>query len=407
MTMSPAGYSLALSAAIVILLLLLEGFFSGTEIALLSLHPIKAKNPKVLFFLKNTERLLATTLLGTNLCVIANSSYVTYILRKYWGIENEIYTVLILSPLVLIIGETIPKTIAKNRPEALINANIELFTMAYKILSPLSAPFTQLLKLMGQEGIKRELTIKREDLPHIIDTRQKTDIKEGEKRLIESILRLREIRAKEIMKPIIKVRTLEVHHTVKMAVETFNQTGYTRLPVYEEHIYNIKGIVNVFDLIEAPLEEEVGRYIKKALFVPETETAWSILKQMQNQKLPLAIVVDEYGAASGLITVEDTLEELVGEIADEYDLFSGVGEIVEIDGSCYIIPADIPVDEVCEKIKVELPKREAYETLSGLLMYMLDRVPKVGDKISIDGIELEVIEADEKKVKKVKLWKRS
>ncbi len=397
------------SIPIVALFLLLEGFFSGTEIAFLSLPPVKGRgDSRIRFFIENADRLLATTLLGTNLCVIANSSYITYLMKKHLGIGQEFYIVLVVSPLVLVLGETIPKTIARNRPELVARTNVALFSIFYRLFLPVTGLLIKLLRMMGQEGLAKELIIKREDLPHIIDTHEETDIKEGEKELIASILKLKEIRAREVMKPIIHVRTLEAHHSVKMAVETFNQTGYTRLPVYEEHIYNIRGILNVFDVLDAPMEEEVGRHIKRALFVPETETVWMVLKQMQESKSPIAIVVDEYGAASGLITVEDVLEELVGEIADEYDLFRDYGKIEEREDGTIVVPGDIPVDVVNERAGLELPEGEAYETVAGLVMYLMDRMPKVGERVFVGDYQIEVVEADHTHIKKLEIrrWKR-
>ena len=397
--------ALLLAGFVVLLLLFLEGFFSGSEIAFLSLPPVKVKeDQRILFFLNNTEKLLATTLLGTNLCVITNSAFVTYILKKKYALDGEIYTVLILSPLVLLLGETIPKTLAKNRPESFSKKVIPVFSVVYKIFSPVSLFFIQLLKLLGQEGLSKELIVSREELPEIIEAEKNTDIKQREKELIQAILNLRHIRAKEVMKPIIQVRTLEKSHSVKNAVEIASQTGYTRFPVYEEHIYNIKGILNVFDLIDAPLESEISPFVKAASFVPETETVWNILKEMQDSHTPLVIVVDEYGAATGLITIEDILEELVGEIADEYDLFSSPQEkIVEESDGSYLVLGDAPVDLVEERLKLGLPKREAYETLAGLVMYLLDRMPKKGDKVSVGNCDLIVEDADERHIKKIRV----
>lgn len=411
MEADPAFY---LIITVPILLLLLEGFFSGSEIAFLSLPPVKGKaDAKTSFFLNHTERLLATTLLGTNLCVITNSAFLTYVLKEHFGINNELYTVLILSPLILIFGETIPKTIAKNRPYLFTQKVLPVFAVMYKILSPLSLPFIHLLRLLGQEGLTRELIVSREELPTLISSEEETDIKVEEKEIIKSILSLKQKRAKDVMKPIFKVRTLETKHTVKTAIETAKHTGYTRFPVYEEHIYNIKGIVNIFDLINAPLKDEVGKYINKrhSLFVPETETIWNVLKQMQSEKkTPIAIVVDEHGAATGLITVEDILEELVGEIADEYDLFAREqAEIQVLEDNTLVVPGDIRIEEVEKALGINLPKSDLYETVAGLIMYHLDRIPKKGEELTVGNVKFKVLECDEKQIKKVKvlLWKKN
>lgn len=386
---------------VVFVLLLLEGFFSGSEMAFISISPVKAKgNKKLEFFIRNTDRLLATTLLGTNLCMIANSSFVTYLVRKHLHTENELITVAILSPLVLIFGETIPKTIAKNRPEAFTRLALSPFTFAYRIFSPFTLPLLAILRALGQDRIGRELLLEREELPLIIEPQQEAgDIKRGEIELIKAIINLRGVRVKEALKPIIKVRTLEKSMSVQAAIEASSQTGYTRFPVYERHIYNIKGMLNIFDILEVPPTDLIEKYVKPALFVSEIETVWSALKRMQANKLPLAVVVDEYGAATGILTIEDVLEELVGEIADEYDLFAPSPEVKEISPGVFLVPGNTPVDVLEEKIGIELPKREIYETVAGLVTYFLDKIPSRGDVLDLDNVSFIVKEADEKQIK--------
>lgn len=170
--------------------------------------------------------------------------------------------------------------------------------------------------------------------------------------------------------------------------------------------------MNIFDLIDAPLEEEVGNFIniEHSLFVPEVETVWNILKQMQSdKKTPIAIVIDEYGAATGLITVEDIMEELVGEIADEYDLFAKDYSVIEkLDDNCIIVSGEVKVEEIERTLNVRLPKNKLYETVAGLILYYLDRFPKLGEEVTIGNVKLKVLEFNGKKIEKVQVtkWKK-
>ncbi len=392
---------------IVVVLLLFEGFFSGSEMAFISVDPLKVRNNREIhYFIQHPDRLLITTLLGTNFCVVANSSILTYVLGKYFGIKEEYIAVAILSPLVLIFGETIPKSVARARPYAFTARISHIFASIYIVLSPLTKIFLKISQLFGQEGLSRDVRLSREALSLIIEKESVSEIEDTEKELIQRIMDLRNIRAREVMKPIVQVMALNESSTVEEAVIFAHKFGYTRFPVYRNHIYNIVGILNIFSLIEASLKDKISSYIQDAFFVPEFKNVWSVFLEMQEGKHPLCVVVDEFGAALGIITVEDILEEVFGEIEDEYDLSHSKGEkIVKLDDKTYVVSGDVELDMLEEVLKISLPKKDVYETVSGLLMYFMEKIPSRGEVIRIENVLFEVLESDGKRVLKVKMEK--
>ena len=392
---------------IAVVLLLFECFFSGSEMAFISVDPLKVRNHREIhYFIRHSDRLLITTLLGTNFCVVANSSILTYILGRYFGVKEEYIVVAILSPVVLIFGETIPKSVARARPYAFTRRVAHVFASVYIVLSPLTKVFLKISQLFGQEGLTRDVRLSREALSLIIEGESVSEIEDTEKELIQRIMDLRNIRAREVMKPIVQVMALNESCTVEEAVVFAYKFGYTRFPVYRNHIYNITGILNIFSLIEASLADKISSYIQDAFFVPEFKNVWSIFLEMQERKHPICVVVDEFGAALGIITVEDILEEVFGEIEDEYDLSFSKGEkIVKLDDKTYLVSGDVELDMLEEILGISLPKKDVYETVSGLLMYFMEKIPSNGEVIKIENVLFEVLESDGKRVLKVRMEK--
>ncbi len=403
--MDSLPFTLFIWFALALFLLVLEGFFSGSEMAFISVDPIKARqNPKVHFFVRHPDKLLVTTLLGTNLCVVANSAIFTYVLGKYFGFRDEYLTIAIVSPLVLIFGETIPKTIARARPHAFSQRVVTLFSWIYLLFSPFTSAVLKLMGFFGQENLTRDIRLSREALSMIIEKEMDTEIEETEKELIQRIMDLRNIRAREVMKPIVQVMALEKNDTVEKAIKLAKDSGYTRFPVYNKHIYDIDQILNVFSLIDASLSEPVSLYAQDAYFVPEFKNVWSIFLEMQAKKQPICVVVDEFGAAVGIITVEDILEEVVGEIEDEYDLYYSEGEkIVKIDDKTYEVSGDTELDILEEVVGISFPKEDVYETVAGLLMFFMEKIPSKGEFCKIGNAVFLITDADKKRIKKVRL----
>ncbi len=409
-----SGLELAL-VALSLLLLLLEAFFSGSEIALLSSDLVKIgelaregdpRARRVDFFLRRPERLLSTTLLGTNLCVVLNASLITYLLssRAAHG-HSEWMTTLILSPLVLVFGETIPKSLSQRRPTSLALRVITPLSWAYVVFRPFSSSILALARLgvPGWKGIDQRFYFTREDLAFLVGNQEGVVcLDEEEKEIIYKVITLPRVRVRETLKPINQVVVLEEGETVMRAVEIFHQWGYSRVPVYSGHVYNVVGVVTIYDLLKVEDPSlSVGNVKRPAYFVPEYKRVDELLQEMKEMRVPMAVVVDEYGATIGITTVEDLVEELVGEIEDDFDVpLHQVREVQEMEGG-YLVDARIRLDFLKDEWGIELPKEDVYETLAGFLLFRLGRVPQEGEEVVLEGWLFRIVEADPRSIKRV------
>jgi putative hemolysin len=400
--------------ALSLLLLMLEAFFSGSEIALLGSDLVKIRElarkgdmraKKVHFFLRYPDRLLGTTLLGTNLCVVANASLITYLLSMRLGHPSEWLPTLILSPLVLTFGEALPKGISQKRPTSLALRVVGPLSWAYLAFKPFSAIFFLLARILvpGKGGVGERLYFTREDLALLMESEEgNIKIEEEEREIIHKVMRLEDVKVRETMKPINQVVVLEEGETVTRAAEIFHKWGYSRVPVYSGHIFNVVGVITIYDVLQVddPLLS-VGKLTRPGYFVPEYKRVDELLQELKEKRIPMALVVDEFGAVIGITTVEDLVEELVGEIQDDFDLsLPSLYELVEKEGG-YVVNAQVRLDLLEERLNWVIPKEDFYETVSGFLLHHLGRIPQKGEKFTLESYRFTILDADNKSVKKV------
>ncbi|MCK5257404.1 MAG: HlyC/CorC family transporter, partial [Deltaproteobacteria bacterium] len=291
------------------LCLTLEAFFSGSEIALIAANPKKIrKSPDVppsrikmtLKLLKNRERLLATTLCGTNLSVITNTILITSLFISLLSKKGEIYSILILSPLLLIFGEIIPKTFFQQNATRIAPWVSYPVWLASYLFYPLVIYMNKLTNIIfllaGAKKSKETLFVTREELKLILKmSRKGSDLTTGEVNMINRLFDFSHTTVKEAMIPFVEVSAVEDKDTVKEAIAIISKKGYSRLPVYNERIDNIIGIVNSFDLLNTPNDQSIKSLIRTILFVPESKPIDELVVEMQKKRNHLAIVVDEYG----------------------------------------------------------------------------------------------------------------
>jgi len=248
---------------------------------------------------------------------------------------------------------------------------------------------------------KKEVT--QEELETIIDTGQETGLlDEDENEMIHRIFEMKDIVVREVMVPRTDVEALEINSSVEDVAKLVVKVGHSRIPVYEENIDRIVGIVYAKDLLKYWISksktDKIRDVMRKPLFVPETKNIDDLFKELKNQRIHIAVVVDEYGGTSGLVTIEDLIEEIVGDIQDEYDIEED--EFVVVEEGEYIADAKIDIDELSDKLGVIIPK-EDYDTLGGFLVHMSNKIPAVDDVINYENITFTIIEADERRVAKV------
>ncbi|UCD85986.1 MAG: HlyC/CorC family transporter [Deltaproteobacteria bacterium] len=402
------------SLIIILLCLLFEGFFSGSEIAVVAADKIRLRNlarkgsgaaQLISSALERPERLLSATLIGTNISVVTSTTIATSIFVKKFGDSGVLYTTLIMTPLLLILGELIPKNLFQQRADSISLRIIRPLWLFYYLFYPLIyllSRFTgSLSRVIGGSGEKIPFVTK-EELKSILKIRGKGgDLKVSEKRMIHRIFSFSETTVEEVMIPLIEVVAIQEEAPVAEAVEKITQKGYSRLPVFRSRIDEIVGILNSFDLLGATQREKsIQPFIREALFVPETKAADELLFQLQREGKSMAIVVDEYGGAVGVVTIEDILEEIVGEIEDEHDdeawLYRELGE------GRYLFKARMEIDRINEKLPFKLPEGD-YETLGGFIITHLGRIPREGEVIEYKNLTLTIKRATERSVLEVEI----
>lgn len=312
---------------------------------------------------------------------------------------------LVVSYLSIVVGELVPKRIALADAEGMSKAVAGPLMVFAKIASPLvtltSASANGLSKLLRVKNADERQTVSEEEIKYMVTDND--ELLEDEKRMIHDILNLGDMSVHEIMQPRVDMILVEDTETVQQALERMHGTGYSRLPVYHEDIDHIVGIVHYKDLM-GPFMDSKGAdpassYAYEALFVPETKDIYPLLAEMQTNRQQMAIVVDEYGGTDGLITVEDIVEEIVGEIIDESDRENPFVE--QASGDTWVVDGRFPVEDA-EELGWPVEESADYETIAGWLMNMLDSVPQTGDEFDHDGYRFKILSMRRRRILSVR-----
>ena len=399
---------------IVLVCILIEAFFSGCEIGMTSINRFKMKQRSeqgstsakmILDLIGHPDRLFATTSLGTNVAVVCSSAVFTGYMITRLGQWGDFVSMLIISPIILFVGEIIPKVIFQNRADSIMQFFIHPLNFFCRVLSPIitlfSAIYNFFLRLILRGAHKVNLTpVSREQIRYISHPDSlSSELDIDEKKMIDRIFNFGELRVDQVMVPLIQTYAISDGATVREANQIANETGFSRLPVFHERIFNLIGILNTFDLLTVPEDDSpITEMIRPAYYVPPNKKLDDLLKELQQRGLHLAIVVDEYGGCIGIVTIEDIIEEIVGEIEDEYDEPVKKYEVYDKDG--YLIDGDKEIGSVNEELKLDLPEGD-YETMAGLMIENLEKIPVAGDQIVLNGFRLTVKEASKRKINSI------
>lgn len=396
--------------------LLLEAFFSASEIAMISANRRRLREMEeeghrgaglALKLLRSPERLVATTLLGSNLAEISNTILVTAFLIEVMGRTGEMLALLLLPPLILILAEITPKSIGRQFPDALAQRLGPVLWALSWIIAPVTFVFAGLsraaLFLIGARHPSQMPFISREDLHLVVQkSGPEVDLETPERRIIHRILHFSLRSVKEVMVPLIRVAAIPDTLTAAQALEEFKATHFSRLPVYHQRIDNLIGVVHAIDLLgEDALGRSVRAYLRPITYVPELKKIDRLLAEMQRQAIHLAAVVDEYGGAVGIVSIEDVLEEIVGEIADEFD--QEVAPYKRLGEGHYLINARMETEALNEALHLDLPSGD-YETLAGFLIAQSGELPRPGEHIRYRNLRFSIRQADARSVKEVEVF---
>jgi len=403
--------------ALVALFILLEGFFSGTELALISLsrprlaHLLEQGNRAAKLLekqLKAPARLYGTTSIGTNLMVFAGTSIMTaYISRNYTG-NPDLFALIIMAPLTLLFGEVIPKVFFQRWTERVSYIAIYPILAAEKLFSPIlwiTAGIARfMLNILGVDEKHDVKNITYEEIRKHFSLGEKTfDLHPDEKKMIHRIFDIKNTTVEQCMVPLINLTAVRENETVKSVKTRLYRSGFSRLPVYKDKIYNITGILNAFDVLrygsEARLAHELAR---PAFYVYQGKKINDLLAEMQQAGVQMAVVINEYSAAVGIVTREDMVEEIFGEIEDEYDVRRPA--VKRLGPQNWVIDAGAEVDMLNEQHGLDLPVGD-YETIAGYVLQRLERIPKKDESFTIDNLGFTIMEATERGIHKMKVEK--
>ncbi len=400
--------------------IMLEAFFSGSEIAMIAINKIKMKQKAeegsssaktVLDLLQNPERLFATTSLGTNLSMVTSSAVFTAFMVSRLGNTGEWLAMVILFPLILFCGEIVPKIIFQNQPNAIMLVMVRPLNLFYTLFSPIISIFTHTSSVFTQmilgQGEENEKTHSRDQIRQVLSLdSQAVGLDVAERKMIHKIFNFGEINVEQCMVPLIHITAISDTANFKETLDIANESGFSRLPVFHERMYNLIGILNTFDLIDQSTEDEapVTDLVRPAYYVPQNKKIDDLLRELQQRGLHMAIVVDEHGGCTGIVTIEDLLEEIVGEIEDEYDK-PEKGYEHYADGG-YLIEADMEINVINDDLNLDLPVGD-YETLAGLVIHHLEKIPNSGEQVVVNGYRLTIKEASKRKILTIILRKIS
>ncbi|MDU7030599.1 HlyC/CorC family transporter [Robinsoniella peoriensis] len=405
----------SVSLIIIVICIIMSAYFSATETAFSSLNRIRIKNMAekgnkkaalVLKLSQDYDRLLSTILIGNNIVNIASASLATVLFVKLLGEDlGASISTIVTTIVVLIFGEVSPKSIAKESPEKFAMFSATILNCFVWILTPFNFLFRQWKKLLSKMFKNSEdRTITEEELLTIVDeAEQEGGIDEQESTLIRSAIEFTEIEAIDIFTPRVDVVGIPLDAAKEEIAGVFARTGYSRLPVYEEDIDHIEGIVYQKDFHNHiyHTEQELAAIIRPALYTTKNKKIGILLKELQAAKSHIAVVIDEFGGTVGIVTLEDILEELVGEIWDEHDKV--VYEMEQTGQDEYVVIGCMNVEKLFEELDME----QEFEvvSVSGWVMEELDRIPKEGDCFSYKNLEITVLQMKERRVEKVRVKK--
>lgn len=425
------------SIIILVILIGINAFFASSEIAFISLNDAKIekqakdgnkKAKSIQNMLKDPSKFLATIQIGVTLAGFLSSAFAAdtfaevlspklynlmpFIQEQTWKAISIILITLILSYFTLVFGELVPKRLAMKYTEKIAFSSVGII----KAISVVASPFVKLLTLSTNAVSKifkitenEEEVVTEEEIRMMIDVgEEKGVIGVAAKEMLNNVFEFNDKIVAEIMIPRTEVFALDKELTIKEVIDILlEDTRYSRIPVYEETIDNIVGIVYIKDILLSKKDEnrKIKELMKKAYYVPETITVDKLFEEMRKNKKQISIVIEEHGGTSGIVTMEDILEEIVGEIYDEYDALEN--KVVEIDSNTYLIDGSLAVYDLEKIFDVEIPEGD-YDTISGYLIDLLGRIPKPKENIIIetDQLDFKVEKVKNKKIVQVKVCKK-
>lgn len=414
------GTTLGIQITILVALLFFSAFFSMSETALMSMSKIRlrhlvenhVKHAKLTQdLLDHPNQLLGTILVGNNLVNIAASAIATSIAIYFWNNKGVGIATFLMTLLILIFGEITPKNIAIDYTEEIVLFIAPIMNVFVKIFSPIVWVLTNftngLLHLFGLNKQEKRPLITEEELKTIVEVSSQEGVLESdEKEIIDNIFEYSDMRVKDIMIQRMDIVAVDVSATYEEVVEAFGEKQFSRIPVYEDTIDNIVGVLYAKDLFFIPVEKikqfDIKKYMREPFYTYEFIKISDFFRRMQGDRIHIAIVLDEYGGVAGIITMEDIIESILGDINDEYDP-QDEEDIVCIKEGEYLVNGSVRLEDLNEEIGTHF-ESEDFESIGGFILGILGRIPRTGEIINYESIRFVIEKVDKSRIMKIRLF---
>jgi putative hemolysin len=418
------SWGVGVGLLLIIILLFCSAMVSGSEMAFFSLTPVQLhelqenKSPaniRVLNLLEHPKRLLATILIGNNfmnIAIVIISTYVTQHLFDFRGHEvlGFIMQFIIVASLILLIAEVMPKILASQRPMQFVYIMVKPMHLLIQIFYPISSIMVSSTRFLERRIEKKGHNISLDELTDVIEMTSSGSAHEQEKNILRGIVKFGDMDVKDVMRSRVDVTAVEKEMPYNALLTQIMESGFSRLPVYDESLDKILGILYIKDLL--PYLDHKGDFnwhqlIRPAFFIPENKKISDLLMEFKEKKIHLAIVVDEYGGTSGIVTLEDIIEEIVGEINDEYDDEPMETFYTRIDKNVYIFEAKTSINDFIkitgcdEDVFADIPGE--YDSLAGMVLEITGKIPVKNETIVFKHMQFSIESADDRRIKQIRV----
>ena len=393
--------------------LVMEGFFSGSEMAVVSADNLKLRHEAakgsrgaklVLEMLERPEWLLSTTLVGTNIAVVVNTTLTTALMMDLFGEQGRWLAIATAAPLIWVFGEIVPKSVFQQRADAITPYAIFVLKGASYLFAPILVAFAFVTRvaarLLGGNG-HNPFTLREEIITMLQMPAAEGDIDPAQNEMIRRMFSFTESTVDQLMVPLIDVIGVERGATRAEASRIAARVRHVLLPVYDERVDRIIGLLDTLELLGRPQDEPISPHVRNIRFVPGSKSAKDLLVELREAGERAAVVVDEFGGAEGLVTIEDIMEEVVTELEDEYD-GEDAADIRKLDERSYLVAGRTDIDRLEARLGIEVPVG-GYSTVAGFLLSRLGDIPAAGSVVEIDGVSYTVKRASPQSIEEVQV----
>lgn len=423
--LNPISIEAIISLVILVILLFFSALISGSEIAFFSLGPTHinelnqstgGKNKMVLSLIEKPKRLLATILITNNFINVSIVILSTYLIIELFNLIDFpilafLIQAIVITTLILIVGEIMPKILATQKPIKFAHAMVKPLRILIKVFYPISTLLINSTSFIDKRISGKGHQISRSELSEAIDiTTDDNSSGIDERKILQGIVRFGDIDVKEIMKSRTDLTAVDQSINFDELLNIILESGYSRIPVYKESLDNIEGILYIKDLLSHLKKEKSfhwQEFIRSAFFIPENKKINDLLKEFQEKKVHLAIVVDEYGGTSGMVTLEDVLEEIIGDISDEFDAVEDEISFTKIDDKNYIFEGKTTLIDFCRIIgedeNIFDNVKGDSDSLAGLILEVMGKIPVVEESVQFENFNFIVKDVDKRRIKKIKI----